>query len=171
MSGGGAGPLPYDLPSVSAQRFRDALARWPSGVTVVTARDGETPVGMTAASFSSLSLYPPLILVCIDKTANAHDGLVGADGFAIHILGRDQEHLSVLFAQPGAAKFRGFPDERGIHDAPLIPFGPARLSCVHDAALEGGDHTILVGRVVGVELGPEGTEPLIYSERTYHGLD
>lgn len=156
--------------SVPAQEFRDALARWPSGVTVVTARDAETPVGMTAASFSSLSLDPPLILVCIDKEANAHDGLTGAAGFVVHVLGREHEHLSVLFAQPGAAKFRGFSDERGVHDAPLLPFGPARISCVHDGALEGGDHTILVGRVVGVELGPEDAEPLVYADRAYHGL-
>lgn len=170
MRGDGAGQLRDDLASVSPQDFRDALARWPSGVTVVTARDGESPVGMTAASFSSLSLEPPLILVCVDKAANAHDGLTGADGFAVHVLGREHEHLSVLFAQPGAAKFRGFRDERGIHGAPLLPFGPARINCVHDGAIEGGDHTILIGRVVAVELGPEGTEPLVYSDRTYHGL-
>jgi 3-hydroxy-9,10-secoandrosta-1,3,5(10)-triene-9,17-dione monooxygenase reductase component len=154
-----------DLESVTAQEFRDALARWASGVTIVTARDGDEPVGMTAASFSSLSLDPPLVLVCIARTANAHDPLTGAPGFAVHVLGSGQHEMSARFAKPGPAKFADYPDERGPYEVPLLPFGVARLVCAHHSALDGGDHTILVGRVVGTHLA--GTDPLIYCNRSY----
>lgn len=153
---------------VSGEDFRDALARWASGVTIVTARDEDGPVGMTAASFSSLSLDPPLVLVCVARSAEAHDGLVGAEGFAIHILGSRQEELSVLFAQAGNDKFEGLGEERGPFGAPLLPFGLARLCCAHEAGLDGGDHTILVGRVLSTELA--GDEPLVYWDRRYHIL-
>lgn len=155
-------------PSVEPQDFRDALARWASGVTVVTARYGDEPVGMTAASFSSLSLDPPLVLVCVARAAHSHDALVGAEGFAVHILGSEQEEISGRFASAGADKFADLPDERGAYDAPLVPFGVARLVCGHHAILDGGDHTILVGRVVDTELA--GTDPLVYCNRSYHRL-
>lgn len=154
-----------ELESVSEKRFRDTLARWPSGVTIVTARDGDEPVGMTAASFSSLSLEPPLVLVCIAHAASSHDSLVGAPGFAVHILGSEQAQMSARFAEPGPQKFEAHPDERGAFEAPLLPFGVALLVCAHHAALDGGDHTILLGRVV--ETGLAGTDPLIYSNRAY----
>lgn len=153
------------MQSVPEHRFRDTLARWASGVTVVTARAGDEPVGMTAASFSSLSLDPPLVLVCIAASAQAHDGLVGAPGFAVHVLGAEQAEMSAAFAKPGIDKFDGHPDERGPFDAPLLPFGVARLVCARHDALPGGDHTILVGRVVSTELA--GTDPLLYCNRAY----
>jgi 3-hydroxy-9,10-secoandrosta-1,3,5(10)-triene-9,17-dione monooxygenase reductase component len=154
-----------ELESVSEQRFRDTLARWPSGVTVVTARDDDEPVGMTAASFSSLSLDPPLVLVCVARSAVSHDGLVGAAGFAVHILGSGQADASARFADPGPEKFDDYPDERGPFGAPLLPFGVALLVCANHAALDGGDHTILIGRVVFTGLA--GTDPLIYCNRGY----
>lgn len=154
-----------ELESVSERRFRDALARWPSGVTVVTARDGDEPVGMTAASFSSLSLDPPLVLVCVARDANSRGGLVNAPGFAVHILGSEQAAVSRQFAEPGPEKFEDYPDVSGAFDAPLLPFGVALLVCAHHSALDGGDHTILVGRVV--DTGLAGTDPLIYCNRGY----
>jgi flavin reductase (DIM6/NTAB) family NADH-FMN oxidoreductase RutF len=153
---------------VSPREFRETLARWASGVTVVTARAGDEPVGMTAASFSSLSLDPPLVLVCVARSAHSHDGLVEAPGFAVHVLGADQADLSERFARAGAEKFAGLPDERGPYDVPLIPFGVARMVCAHEDALPGGDHTILVGRVVAAELA--GDDPLVYANRTYSRL-
>lgn len=156
------------MESVSEQDFRDTLARWPSGVTVVTARCTDEPLGMTAASFSSLSLDPPLVLLCIARSAYSHDGLVVAPGFAVHILGAEQEEISTLFARPGAEKFGNFPDERGDFDVPLLPFGVARMVCERHTTLDGGDHTILVGRVVSTELA--GTDPLVYCNRTYERL-
>lgn len=156
-------------PSVAQQDFRDALARWASGVTIVTARHGDEPIGMTAASFSSLSLDPPLVLVCVARSAYSHDPLVSADGFAVHILGSGQDEMSSRFASAGAEKFDGLPDERGEFGVPLLRAGVARLVCAHHAALDGGDHTILVGRVLSTELA--GTDPLIYCNRSYHRLN
>ncbi len=157
------------MESVSENEFRDTLARWASGVTIVTARSGGDPIGMTAASFSSLSLEPPLVLVCVARSALSHEGLVAAPGFAIHLLGAAQAEMSALFAQPGADKFGAFPDESGPFGVPLLPFGVARIVCEAHSSHEGGDHTILVGRVVSSELA--GTDPLLYCNRTYGRLD
>jgi flavin reductase (DIM6/NTAB) family NADH-FMN oxidoreductase RutF len=156
------------MESVTEREFRDTLARWASGVTVITGRHDGEPVGMTAASFSSLSLDPPLVLVCIAHSASSHEGLMAAPGFAVHILGADQDDISALFAQPGPDKFAGFPDERGPFDVPLLPAGVARLVCAPHESLDGGDHTILIGRVVQTELA--GTDPLLYCNRTYGRL-
>ena len=156
------------MESVSENDFRDTLARWPSGVTVVTARAGDTPIGITVASFSSLSLDPPLVLVCIARSAQSHDGLVGAPGFAIHVLGASQEEMSARFARPGADKFGAYADQPGPFGVPLLPFDVARLVCAAHAAHDGGDHTILIGRVVSVEHA--GTDPLLYCNRAYGRL-
>ena len=155
-----------ELESVSEQRFRDTLARWPSGVTVVTARDDDEPVGMTAASFSSLSLDPPLVLVCVA----AKRGLArrpGRRGRASPCTSWDRGRPTPRPASrdPGPEKFDDYPDERGPFGAPLLPFGVALLVCAHHAALDGGDHTILIGRVVFTGLA--GTDPLIYCNRGY----
>jgi flavin reductase (DIM6/NTAB) family NADH-FMN oxidoreductase RutF len=153
------------MESVTEPEFRDALARWASGVTVITARNGDEPVGMTAASFASLSLEPPLVLVCVAHSARSHDGLVEAPGFAVHVLGSEQQEMSAAFSHPGPEKFDDYPYEPGPFGAPLLPYGVARLVCAHHDALPGGDHTILVGRIVGVELA--GSDPLIYCNRGY----
>ncbi|MGD9695768.1 MAG: flavin reductase family protein [Thermoleophilia bacterium] len=153
------------LAGVPQAEFRDALARWASGVTVVTARNGGEPVGMTAASFSSLSLDPPLVLVCIAHAARSHDSLVAAPGFGVHLLGAGQDEMSRRFSQPGADKFGDYPEITGPYGVPLLPAGVARLVCEHHAALDGGDHTILVGRVVSTEL--LGDDPLLYFGRAY----
>jgi flavin reductase ActVB len=154
--------------SVTENEFRDTLARWASGVTVVTASAGDTPIGMTAASFSSLSLDPPLVLVCVARGAQSHDGLVQAPGFAVHVLGASQAEMSALFARPGPEKFAGYPRETGPYDVPLLPFGVARLVCETHTTQVVGDHTILVGRVVSTELA--GTDPLLYCNRGYGRL-
>ena len=156
------------MESVSENEFRDTLARWASGVTIVTARAGGEPVGMTAASFSSLSLDPPLVLVCVARRAQAHEGLVSAPGFAIHVLGASQAEMSAQFARPGAEKFDAHPVASGPFDVPLLPFGVARLVCEAHSTHDGGDHTILVGRVVSVERS--GTDPLLYCNRAYGRL-
>ena len=157
-----------EMESVTESEFRDALARWGSGVTVVTARFGDEPVGMTVASFSSLSLEPPLVLACIAHSANSHDGLVEAPGFAVHVLGSEQERMSAAFARPGSEKFDDHPIVRGPFGVPLLPFGVARLVCAHHDALPGGDHTILIGRVISTELA--GSDPLLYCNRAYDRL-
>lgn len=154
--------------AVDPQDFRDTLALWASGVTVVTARDAHGPVGITAASFSSLSLDPPLVLVCIDRRARSHDGLTAAEGFLIHILAREQDDLSNRFARPGPEKWEGVDLPVGPYGAPVLPLGVARLVCARHGTLDGGDHTILVGRVEEVALTE--AEPLVYWARRYRSV-
>lgn len=154
--------------AVDPQAFRDCLALWASGVTVITARDDEGPLAITAASFSSLSLEPPLVLVCIDHNARSHDRLVAADGFLVHVLARAQEDLSVRFAKAGPEKWDGIDLPDGPFGAPVLPLGVARLTCSRHDALEAGDHTILVGRVEDVETS--GADPLVYWGRRYRSV-
>jgi len=165
--GSGSVP-PVDTASVDPQEFRSALALWASGVTVVTADAPDGPQGMTAASFSSLSLDPPLVLVCIDHRAHSHAGLVSAPGFVVHVLAQGQEDLSHRFARAGDEKFMPGDWTRGPFGAPVLPLGVARLACAHHAALDGGDHTILVGRVTEVSVGDR--PPLLYWDRGYRSL-
>jgi flavin reductase (DIM6/NTAB) family NADH-FMN oxidoreductase RutF len=153
---------------VTPQQFRETLALWPSGVTILTARDAQGPVGMTVSSFSSLSLDPPLILACIAGAAKSHDGLVHADGFAVHVLARGQEDYSRRFAAPGPEKFDAVEWVEGPFGAPLLPLGVARLVCEHAGALDGGDHTILLGRVIEVQRSD--ALPLLYWDRDYRSV-
>ena len=124
-----------------------------------------TPSSWCATATVKLSLDPPLVLVCVARDANSHDALVAAPGFAVHILGSAQDEVSRQFAEPGPLKFEDYPDQSGPFDVPLLPFGVALLVCAHHSALDGGDHTILLGRVVDTDLA--GTDPLVYCNRGY----
>lgn len=169
MGGDGRSGRDVLLPEgVPPDVFRATMARWPSGVTVVTCDSDGEPVGMTASSFSSLSLDPPLVLVCVARTATAHDPLCDAAGFAVHVLSREQEDISRAFARPGPEKFADHPDVRGAFDVPLLPVGVARMTCALESTLGGGDHTIVVGRVLAAE--HTDARPLLYADRGYHGL-
>ncbi len=150
---------------ISPDDFRAALSRWASGVTIVTAAG---PVGMTVSAFSSISLDPPLVSVALAKNAGTHDPVVAADGFAVHILEDDQQELSGRFA--GAAdRFTDLPWDEGLFGAPLLHGGVARLVCARHAVVDGGDHTILLGRVVQVDV--RAGEPLVYYRGAYRGLN
>ncbi len=151
--------------NVSAEDFRAALARWASGVTIVTAAG---PVGMTVSAFSSISLDPPLVSVALATDANAHAPIVAADGFAVHILEDDQKDLSGRFASP-VDRFADLSWDSGAFDAPLLHGGVARLVCARHAVIDGGDHTILLGRVVQVDV--RAGEPLVYYRGAYRGLN
>lgn len=150
--------------NVSPDDFRAALSRWASGVTVVTAAG---PVGMTVSAFSSLSLDPPLVLVSLARSAATHDPVLAADGFAVHILEDDQAEMSTRFASP-VDRFDGLGFEVGPFGAPLLHGGVARLVCERHATADGGDHTILIGRVVQVDV--RAGEPLLYYRGAYRGL-
>ena len=149
---------------VSADDFKAALARWASGVTIVTAAG---PVGMTVSAFSSLSLDPPLVLVSLAHGASMSEPVLAADGFAVHILEDDQPELSTRFASP-VDRFDGLDYEHGPYGAPLLHGGVARLVCEKHDIATGGDHTILIGRVVQVDV--RAGEPLLYYRGAYRGL-
>ncbi|HRC07083.1 MAG TPA: flavin reductase family protein [Miltoncostaeales bacterium] len=153
-----------DLLSVSPDDFKATLARWASGVTVVTAAG---PVGMTVSAFSSLSLEPPLVTVALSTDAHSSAPILAAEGFAVHILGDDQRALSTRFASP-VDRFADLTWHDGPFGTPLLPACLARLVCAHHAVADGGDHQILIGRVVQVDVG-EG-EPVLYYRGAYREL-
>lgn len=156
---------------VDPNTFRTALARFASGVTIVTTRGADgVDYGMTATSFASVSLEPPLVLVCIDHAATMSGPLERADHFAVHLLGADQEDLSRSFARKEATdKFDGHEVRRGSGRVPILGDALARIECRVHARHRAGDHTIVVGEVLECALGAD-AEPLLYFRGAYRRL-
>lgn len=129
--------------------LRDVMRSYPTGVTIVAAReDGGEPYGLTVNSFTSLSLDPPLVLVCIGHASTSHDRLVAADSFSVNLLAADQGVIAGRFAaEPSEGRFEDVGWGSGRLGAPLIDGSMAWLECSRHEVLEGGDHTILIGRV------------------------
>lgn len=149
--------------------FRTAMASFPSGVTLVTtADDGGRWWGFTASSFCSVSMDPPLVLVCLAGSAESHAVFAAAERWLIHVIHSDQAELAWRFATRGADKFAqtGFvADEHGL---PLLADASIALACTAHAKYAGGDHTILVGRVVHTRVGEN--EPAVYFQRGFRVL-
>lgn len=154
--------------AVDPEDFKAALGLWASGITVVTANGPDGPVGITASAFSSLSLHPPLVLVCIGNASYHHEHLTDAPGFGVHILGASQEEVSNTFAFTREERFAGLDVTDGPFGVPLISGALARLTCERHEVLAGGDHSILIGRVVAAEV-TEG-EPLMWWKGGYRRL-
>ncbi|MGA2449787.1 MAG: flavin reductase family protein [Polyangiaceae bacterium] len=148
---------------ISAAAFREALAHFASGVTVVASRDAAGLFGFTATGFTSVSLAPPLILVCVGKTASVYGRIVEAVHFGVSILSERQGGIAQQFAQSKIDRFR----DVTLRDAstPLIDGAVAALECRRHAHHDGGDHTILVGEVVGVFVGAG--RPLVHCSRRF----
>ncbi len=152
--------------------FRDALGRFATGVTVVTAVADGRPIGMTVNSFSSVSLDPPLILFALGLQTHVYDDLAKADHFAVNMLAAGQEDLSVMFAGPVDARFEGVSWREGpASGAPLLAGCMAHLECATEHRYPGGDHLILVGRVLALGVDEAGVNPLIYFHSGYRSFD
>lgn len=137
---------------IDPQAFRKALGCFATGATIVTAADAQgTPVGLTANSFSSASLDPPLILWSLANNAYSMTTFRHAVHFAVHILAADQANLARRFAVRGADKFRELDTQRGPDGTPLLQHYSARLVCRKVYEYEGGDHTIFVGAVIDLD--------------------
>ena len=131
-----------------ARRLRDALGAFATGVTIVTTRDSRgRDVGLTANSFNSVSLDPPMVLWSLAKNAASLGVFMDATHFAVHVLASDQEELSLRFAVRGAQKFNGLALERGVQGIALLSGCSARFQCRTAFRYEGGDHMIFVGTV------------------------
>jgi flavin reductase ActVB len=151
--------------SVDQGLFRQAMGRFPSGVTIVTTVDEHgRRWGFTASAFASLSLQPPRVLVCLDRSANCHQSFSSADRFAVNILGAEQEDLARHFATKASDKFGGKSFELGDLRMPLLPDAVATLECLTAGRLPGGDHTILVGEPVSIRLR-SGPPAVLYDRR------
>ena len=152
---------------MDSNTFRRLCGRFPTGVVVITARDGgEQPVGMTANSFTSVSLDPPLVSVSIDHAAELHSLLVAAPRFALNVLKGDQAAMSVRFAGPSGERFTGVGYRLSHRGNPLIDGVLAVLECERHTAFDAGDHTILLGRVL--EGIMHDGRPLIFYEGSYY---
>lgn len=128
----------------------------------------EGPVGMTVSAFTSLSLDPPLVVVALSGSAHSAAPIIDADGFAVHMLADDQRELSVRFASH-VERFAGLTYETGMYGAPLFDGCIARLQCERHDVYEGGDHSILIGRVVRADVWRG--NPLIYYRGDYRTID
>ena len=156
--------------AIDPARFRSVLGRFASGVTVVTIRDRSgTDRGMTVSAFCSLSLSPPLVLVCIDKTAELHDTLAETPRFVVNILEAGQEAVSRRFAEHVGDRFDGIGYSRGVTGAPLINGALAHIECEMVASHTGGDHTIYIGEVVAAQATQD--RPLLYYRGGYTQLE
>ncbi len=141
-----------DRPTFDQRQFRDALAQFPTGVTIVCARAGETRyVGFTANSFSSVSLDPPLIMWTIARKSASLAAFESAERYSINVLSSAHDELARRFSRPHADRFAGVTHRLGWADAPLIDGCVAWLECKHFARHTAGDHLIFVGEVVMVE--------------------
>lgn len=148
--------------------FKVAMSHFASGVTVVTTEQDGIRYGMTVAAFSSLSLHPPLVLICIEKTVKTHDAIAGAGIFGVSILAQDQADHSNRFASRTEDKFSGVGTRRGELGVPLIEGAITQLECRVREQVEGGDHTIFIGEVMDVRAA-EGA-PLVYYRSGYREI-
>lgn len=154
---------------IDAARFKQAMAQFVSGVTVVTTElEGEL-YGMTVASFASLSLDPPLVLVCAGRNMQTHNAIAAARRFGVSILGNDQQDLSGRFASKLDDKFAGVDYRTGSNGVPLLNGAICTIECTLFNQLDGGDHSIFVGRVEDVQTSGEGA-PLVYFRSGYREL-
>ena len=148
--------------------FRLALSHFASGVTVVTtAHDGQL-YGMTVASFASLSLHPPLVLVCIERSVKTHDAIAAAGKYGVSILSSTQADISARFASRRDDKFDGVELIEGTLGVPLIAGALTAIECRLYDRLPGGDHTIFIGEVMNIHT-TEG-DPLLYFRSGYREM-
>jgi flavin reductase (DIM6/NTAB) family NADH-FMN oxidoreductase RutF len=154
---------------VSPAELREAMGHFATGVTVITSvgPDGQ-PVGTTANAVTSLSLDPPLILVCFDLKSSTLTAIREHGAFAVNVLGQRQRQLSANFAKRGlAAVWEGVTHHRGPTGSPRLANVIAVIECTMERALPGGDHEIVIGRVRHVETNGDGATPLLFWRGQY----
>jgi flavin reductase ActVB len=151
--------------TIDPRNFRQAMARFPSGVTIVTMiDDARRRWGFTASAFASLSVEPPQLLVCLDRSANCYSSFCEADRFAINVLGPSHEALARRFATKGIDKFAGHNFEPGEFGLPVLLDAVAALECQKSSLVPGGDHVILIGEPLSIRLGT-GTPVVLFDQR------
>jgi flavin reductase (DIM6/NTAB) family NADH-FMN oxidoreductase RutF len=157
-------------PPVNSDEFRAVLGRFPSGVTVVTTKAGDgTDQGMTVSAFCSLSLEPPLILICIEKTASVHAALTQSSGFVINVLAASQEQIARRFSIVDIDRFEGVGFTRSAEGYAILDDVLSVIECRRQALHDGGDHTIIVGEVDASRVGAGA--PLLYYRGGYAELE
>lgn len=149
--------------------FRHALSCFPTGIVVVTAYCGKYPVGITVNSFASVSLDPPLVLWCMNRTSSRYRTFVEAQRFTISVLGCDQEDVSVRLARPGEYRLDGLALADTGSGPPGLSDALAVFACSRETVHDGGDHAIIVGRVDRLAWRRQGA-PLVFFRGCYETL-
>ncbi len=158
--------------SLDPQQFRTIIGNFATGVTVITAASGEELQGMTANAFTSLSLDPMMVLICVDRDSHTHRVLKQGRAFTVNVLADHQAEVSRLFAKkspPERGTLRGQAFRLGETGAPVLQDCLAYLECRVSDELSGGDHTIFVGEVVDAAVVGDGG-PLLFFRGTYREL-
>lgn len=158
------------MSAIDQATFRQVLGHFPTGVTVIAGMDDAEPVGLAVGSFFSLSLEPPLVGFCVGRTSGSWARMAPSKRFAVNILGADQEDVCRAFAMSGDDKFAGIGWRASEGGSPIIDGVLAWIDCEIDAVHEGGDHEIVVGRVLGMDIGHEG-DPLVFFRGGYANLE
>lgn len=153
--------------------WRGTMGKFATGVTIITTIDTEgNPMGMTANAFTSLSLDPPLVLVCIDNNSGTLTQLLDSKRYCVNLLASSQENLSRVFARKGGAeKFENVSFFTGVTGVPVLDGCLASVECAVQHVIEGGDHLILVAEGVQIHEVSDATEPLIFYRGKYEKLN
>jgi flavin reductase (DIM6/NTAB) family NADH-FMN oxidoreductase RutF len=152
---------------ITKEEFKSALSCFASGVTVVTTKDMSGQLhGLTVSAFCSVSLEPPLILICIDKKTGSHHAFEESGYFVVNILNEDQQNVSNQFASHLADKFTGIKYSTNANEIPILSEALVNLECSLKNAYDGGDHTIFVGQIEKSHISEDG-QPLIYCRGQY----
>ena len=162
--------------SVDSRQFRDVMGRFATGVTTITVAVDQQRRGMTANAVASLSLHPPLLLVCVDRNSSMHAIFEVAEAFAVNVLAADQRAVSDFFAGRSGVRdttdpMGGHPYHHGPLGSPILDGALAWVECRVSERYAGGDHTIIVGRVESMELTREDAEPLLFYSGRYRSID
>jgi flavin reductase (DIM6/NTAB) family NADH-FMN oxidoreductase RutF len=153
---------PPVTPAVDGARFRQVLGHFPTGVTVITAAADGGPAGFAVGSFFSVSLDPPLVAFCAGKSSTTYPKIAAANHFCVNVLGQDQEEVCRVFSGKADDKFAGVGWRPApVTGAPVLDGVLAWIDCEIDAVHEAGDHWIVVGRTLELEVGHEGG-PLLF---------
>lgn len=152
--------------TVTEEQFRAALGSFASGVTVVTTKDARGKLlGITVSAFCSVSLSPPMVLICIEKTAGSHYAFEESNVFVVNVLREGESAISELFASQKDDKFEGLEFTPGIEGVPILHHTLASLECRVKFSYHGGDHSIFVGEVENVKV--DNGQPLLYFRSRY----
>jgi flavin reductase (DIM6/NTAB) family NADH-FMN oxidoreductase RutF len=157
--------------SIEPRDFRDTVGCFATGITIITTVEADgSPVGLTANSFTSLSLDPPMVLFCLDHKVQSFDSFQAGRPFAVNILSNNQMDLSNRFAKSGAEKWDGVAFDTWDTGSPILPGCLANMECQVSSINQGGDHVIVIGEVKRIDRAQGDVTPLLYYRGGYANL-
>lgn len=157
--------------TIEADTFKAIMSQFASGVTIVTVQHEDIKHGLTASSFTSLSLDPPLILVCVGQHLHSHGLIKNSGAFAVNILAQDQQEWGARFANPNVEdRYEGIETTTAATGSPILPGCLAWADCELHDAYDAGDHTIFIGKIVAGDANTESGDPLLYYHRAWRKL-